>query len=102
MFIKQQKLNAIKLGYEEFCLSFEKANEFLVSKYPLSGEGELGMNMHNVFGNVLRQKKIQYDYRWMTDDSWKVPALLIPGLLKKNKLFVYSNNFLGWDFHAKR
>lgn len=91
--IMRNKLDSINLGYEEFCFSLDNVRNLFCMKYGLSDKGKLGENMHNIVGNIVRGNQIQYDYRWLTDNSWKIPMFVMPDALRANTKFVYSNNF---------
>ena len=88
------------LGYEELCLSFDRAFGALCEFSGTSHDSEQSLRIgestsHLFIGNRMRNEgekaELRYDYRWFTRSEWKLPLIMIPALQRSNKRWVYSN-----------
>ena len=89
----------LPVGYEELCLrlqaTFARICDFLeIPPLEPTNEVHAGSN-HSFVGNDMRKQaskaNVSYDYRWMTRSDWWLPGLVIPGLLRLNRAWVYAN-----------
>ncbi len=97
--LRKTGLPCRQLGYEELCLrlraSFARVCDFLeIAPFEPTREVHAGCN-HSFVGNDMRkqasQTRVSYDYRWMTRSDWWLPALVVPGMLRLNRAWVYAN-----------
>jgi hypothetical protein len=97
--LRQTGLPRLPIGYEELCLSlgptFGRTCAFLeVTPCQPSREVHAGSS-HSFVGNCMRKQSSKaqmiYDYRWMTRRDWWLPGLLLPGLGRCNRDWVYAN-----------
>lgn len=99
-FLVREGIPAMKMGYEEMCLY----PEFMVAEMGkflgLTFEPEvvsLGTSEnHIILGNRMRHQpekrtRILYDNRWFYDQSWLLPSVLFPQIMKYNTKEVYHN-----------
>lgn len=101
-YLDARKLDYLKVGYEELCLSTEKVLKLIGNhlgvEIAASGADLNRSKSHSVLGNRMRtqkeKRKILYDYRWFQRKEWQLPMLLYPQIANYNKANVYSNNLL--------
>jgi len=93
-FISDNKLSSLTVSYEKICFDFEttmrKICDFIGIDYNNNMENISESYSHNIFGNRMKtdkekRSKIKYDYSWMNSSTWKLPSLLMPGVMKLNR-----------------
>lgn len=99
-FLAERNLPVLQVGYEEFALSpgtpTSEIWRFLgVDSIPTPTEVS-GSKSHIALGNRMRlqperQISISYDSRWFYRTEWVLPSVLLPHIMRYNRLNVYRN-----------
>ena len=98
-FLEQSEIGAFQLSYEKLCLfpvrQLDDLCRFLdVQPVPeMLAIGESGS--HVVLGNRMKDEDgtragIRYDGRWSTRREWRLPAKLLPGVMRYNAREVHG------------
>jgi hypothetical protein len=101
----EEKLRAVRLGYEELCFFPEAIVEELCRLLGEDPEPSMlspdGSGCHVLRGNKgavyhahrleSERAAIQYDYRWLYRNDWLLGSLLHPRIMRFNRTEVYGN-----------
>lgn len=98
--IEELGLPALRMGYEELCLSAEatlrRVCDFLELDYHTGMASPAHASGHVATGNVMRVDKkkrsgLFYDHRWFLDDCIGLWYLTLPGIRRRNRRWVYGS-----------
>ena len=101
-YLEKNRINHLKIGYEELCLYPQEANEALFDFLDLETT-EMSKSIdnsqgHMLFGNRMRNDsrkniEVKYDNVWFTDTLVNIIGAVLPKIANFNRKVTYSNKF---------
>jgi len=98
-YIKEKKLKAHQLSYEDLCFHSEETVKNLCEFLDIPYQEqmiELTQTQHHIlFGNPMRlnkqkQMSLSYDSRWLGNNDWAIPFAFLPKIKKYNKHNIFT------------
>lgn len=94
-FAEAQGLRRVQVSYEGLALRTDEVMTRLMEALGTSLIGHPSEQSHVLLGNRMRVSEsspvVRYDYRWLNRSEWHIPSILLPGIMKHNRVWVYES-----------